>query len=69
MLRFGQFDIDFNVGVTLVNRDQGRTLYFQPGDEAGQFCDELEALDLANPDTDYAIHLAGLWHRYSDAAE
>ena len=64
-LRFGTFNIDFGVGVTLTNRTEGRSIYFQPGDDSGQFCDELEALDQRNPDTDNAIHLAEMWSRYS----
>ena len=46
-MRFGDITIDAGIGTTLTHHAERRSLYFQPGDEAGDLHDALEATEAA----------------------
>lgn len=67
-IRFGDFTLETGVGVTLINHKEGRSVYFQPGDDAGDFHDRLDAMDTAQPDVAYEAHLSAIWSDYAHVA-
>lgn len=71
MLRWGDFSIDTDakVGATLINHKTKQSVYFQPGDDAGQFFDDLENLEIAFSEESYETLLAILWEQYQPQSE
>lgn len=65
-IRFGHFTIESGVGVTLYNHDERRSLFFKPGDEAGDFHDRLDAMSAADPAAPYEQHCAAIWADYRE---
>ena len=63
-ISWGQYSIDSHIGVTFTNHRTGDSIFFQPGDEQGDFHDKLEAYEIAYPDKDYVDILALLWDDY-----
>jgi hypothetical protein len=70
-MRFGNITIETHVGTTLTHHVEGCTMYFQPGDDAGDLHDALEAteaaLDDRNVSYSYADVLEAVWDDYRDA--
>ena len=73
-MRFGDITIDSGrFGTTLTHHGERRSLYFQPGDEAGDLHDALEAtesaLEASGVTYTYADVLAAVWDDYRDAGQ
>jgi hypothetical protein len=66
-MRFGDLTINSDrFGTTLTHHGERRSLYFQPGDEAGDLHDALEASGVTYT---YADVLAAVWDDYRDAGQ
>jgi hypothetical protein len=73
-MRFGDITINSDrFGTTLTHHAERRSLYFQPGDEAGDLHDALEAteaaLEASGVTYTYADVLAAVWDDYRDAGQ
>lgn len=74
-MRFGDITIDAGIGTTLTHHGERRSMYFQPGDEAGDLHDALEATEAALEASGvtytytYADVLAAVWDDYRDARQ
>lgn len=68
-IRFGNFSVDTGTGTKLINHVARKSVYFQPGDDSGDFHDRLEAASDAAPDRNYDEILAELWDDYAEIAE
>ena len=69
MLTWGLYSIDNGrIGSTFINHGTGQSVYLQPGDDEGDFFDQLEAYEDAYPNRPYEELLEMLWDDYHHTA-
>lgn len=61
---WGAFALTHDSGVILTHLPTNCDIYFQPGDDSGEFLDRFQAMQDAAPDRPIAAILANLWEDY-----
>lgn len=63
-VQWGAFALTYGCGVALEHVPTGQDVYFQPGDDSGEFLDRFQAMQDAAPSRPIAAILAALWEEH-----